>query len=80
MYVVHRKPKPLKISILTYVTTDLFIKKQTKRLQKWISNTQKIRAGYTQSMESEQQNIDPGNVNETTICMYTKWESKNNHQ
>ena len=80
MYVVHRKPKPLKISILTYVTTDLFIKKQTKRLRKWMSNTQKIRTAYTQSMETKRQNIDPGNTNETTICMYTKWESKNNHQ
>ena len=26
------------------------------------------------------QNIDPGKANETTICMYTKWKSKNNHQ
>ena len=50
MYVVHRKPKPLKISILTYVTTDLFIKKQTKRLRKWMSNTQKIRTAYTQQV------------------------------
>ena len=80
MYVVHRKPKSLKISILTYVTTDLFIKKQTKRLRKWMSNTQKIRTAYTQSMETKRQNIDPGITNETTICMYTKWESKNNHQ
>ena len=76
MYVVHRKPKSLKISILTYVTTDLFIKKQTKRLRKWMSNTQKIRTAYTQSMETKRQNIGPGNTNKTTICMYKKWEMK----
>ena len=45
-----------------------------------MSNTQKIRTAYTQSMETKRQNIDPGITNETTICMYTKWESKNNHQ
>ena len=75
MYVVYRKPKSLKILILTYVTTDLFVKKAPKRLRKWISNTQKIRT----ALETKRQNIDPGNTNETTICMYTKWESKNNH-
>ena len=30
MYVVYRKPKSLKILILTYVTTDLFVKKTQK--------------------------------------------------
>ena len=58
MYVVYRKPKSLKILILTYVSTDLFVKKQTKRLRKWISNTQKIRTAYAQSMETKRQNID----------------------
>ena len=32
MYVVYRKPKSLKISILTYMTTNLFVKKQTKKI------------------------------------------------
>ena len=32
MYVVYRKPKLLKISIITYVTTDLFVKNQTKKI------------------------------------------------
>ena len=27
-------------------------------------------------METKRQNIDPGNTNETTICMCTKWKSK----
>ena len=80
MCVVYRKPKSLKVSILTYMTTDLFVKNKPKRLRKWISNTQKIRTAYKQSMETKRQNIDPGNTNETTICMYTKWEIKNNLQ
>ena len=33
MYVVYRKPKSLKILILTYVSTDLFVKKQTKKIE-----------------------------------------------
>ena len=32
MYVAYRKPKSLKVSILIYVTTDLFAKKQTKKI------------------------------------------------
>ena len=31
-------------------------------------------------METKRQNINPGNTNETTTCMHTKWESKNNRQ
>ena len=76
MYVVYRKPKSLKILILTYLTTDLFVKKPPKRLRKLISKTQKTRT----ALETKRQNIDPENTNETTICMYTKWESKNNHR
>ena len=81
MYVLHMKKKSKKILILTFVTTDLFVKKKKlKILSKWISNTQMIRTAYTQSMETKRQNIDPGNTNETTICMYTKCGSKNSHQ
>ena len=81
MYVLHRKTKSQKILILTFVTTDLFVKKKKlKILSKWISNTQMIRTAYTQSMETKRQNIDPGNTNETTICIYTKCGSKNSHQ
>ena len=56
------------------------LKNKPKRLRKWIPNTHKIWTAYTQSMDTKQENIDPGNTNETTICMYAKWESKNNHQ
>ena len=80
MYNVCRKPKSLKISILTYLTTDLFVKKQTKKIADMASNAQKIRTTYIQSIETKRQNIDPVNASETTICMCTKWESKNNHQ
>ena len=53
----------------------LICQKNPKRLRKWISKTQKIRT----ALETKRQNIDPGNTNETTICMYPKWASKNNH-
>ena len=38
-------------------------KNKPKRLQKWVSNTQKIRTAYTKSMETKWQNIDTGNTN-----------------
>ena len=56
------------------------ISQKTNQKYYGISNTQKIRTAYTQSMETKWQIIDSGNANETTICMYTKWESKNNHK
>ena len=55
-------------------------KNKPERLRKWISNICKIRTAYKQSMETKRQNINPGNTNETTTCMHTKWESKNNRQ
>ena len=36
MYVVYRKPKSLRISILTYVTVSLFLKKQTKNITEFL--------------------------------------------
>ena len=39
-------------------------KNKPKRLQKWVSNTQKIRTAYTKIMETKRQNIDTGNTNE----------------
>ena len=39
-------------------------KNKPKRLQKWVSNTQKIRTAYTKIMETKRQNIDTGNANE----------------
>ena len=56
------------------------ISQKTNQKDYGISNTQKIRTAYAQSMETKWQIIDPGNANETTLCMYTKWESKNNHK
>ena len=45
-----------------------------------VSNAQKTRTAYIQSIETKRQNIGPVNTSETTICMCTKWESKNNRQ
>ena len=57
---------------------------QKNKPKRWfagmVSNAQKIRTTYIQSIETKRQNIDPVNTSETTICMCTKWESKNNHQ